>query len=106
MVDSIRSCMPPRWRKVRRRLDVVSRSFFTQGVNYLGPPIAFGFGLTTHGSAHAFGQLDVFDRDHGDLDAPRVGDIVDELFEPQVDRVALAEVVQLYLRERDTPRWT
>ncbi len=70
------------------------------GVDDLGAPLALRLGLAAHGTAHGFGQLDVLDLDQRDLDAPWVGEVVDDLLELLVDLVALdQQVVELDLAE-------
>jgi hypothetical protein len=81
------------------------------GVDHLGPSVAFGLGLAGHRAPHRLGQFDVLDLHHRDLDAPGVGDVVDDLLEPLVDLVAFdQELVEIDLAEDAAqgglgPRW-
>jgi hypothetical protein len=72
------------FRGVRRRL---SGLVLTLGGDDLGAPVALGLGLAEHRASHGLGQLDVLDLDEGDLDAPGVGDVVDDPLEPLVHLV-------------------
>jgi hypothetical protein len=73
-------------------------------VDHLRAPLALGLGLPAHRPAHRLGQLDVLDLDQRHLDAPRVGEVVDDLLELLVDLVALdQQVVELDLTE-DAPQ--
>ena len=122
MVDSTRSCIAAGMRLQHHRglAESGGRLLLAESVDDLGPPLAFGLGLGGHGPAHRLGQLDVLDLDQGDLDAPGVGELVDDLLEPLVDLVALdQQLVQVDLAEdaaqgglgdlggarRRSPRW-
>ncbi len=61
------------------------------GVDDLGAPFAFGFGLAGDGALHGLGKLDVFDLHRGDLDAPRLGLVVDDLSQTLVELIALGQ---------------
>lgn len=66
----------------------------------LGTPVALGLGLTGHRAPHDLGQFDVFDLDEGHLDAPRVGDVVDDALQPLVDLVPVdQQLVEIDLTE-------
>ena len=51
------------------------------GRDHLGPALALRLGLPRHRALHLVGQIDVLDLDRGDLDAPGVGALVDDLLE-------------------------
>ena len=61
------------------------------GADDLRAPLALGLGLARHGPLHALRELDVLDLDDGDLDAPRLGLLVDDALQDLVDLVALGE---------------
>ena len=77
--------------------------FFTFGVDDLGTPRAFGFGLLCDRADHAFVEVDVFDFDVGHLDTPVVGALIQDLLDVGVELVALRQhVVELVLAEHRT----
>ena len=63
------------------------------GVDDLGPLLALGLGLAGHRPLHRLRQLDVLDLDDADLDAPRLGLLVDDLLQLLVDLFPLGEQV-------------
>jgi hypothetical protein len=70
------------------------------GVDDLGAPVTLRLSLTRHGATHGLGQLDVLDLDEGDLDTPRIGDVVDDALKPLVDLVPVdQQFVQVDLDE-------
>src|SRR3546814_9967067 len=69
----------------------------------LGAPLALSFRLARYGADHRFGDVDILDRDIGDLDPPGVGLGVEDLLDVGVELVALGEhVVQFVLAEDRT----
>ena len=72
------------------------------GVDDLGPLLALGLGLPRHRPLHRLRQLDILDLDHADLDAPRLGLLVDDHLQLLVDLLALAQqLIQVRLAEHD-----
>ena len=66
----------------------------------LGPLFALGLRLFGHRSLHVRRQIDVFDLDHRDLDAPRVGGIVDDRLQTNVELLSLGEqTVELHFTQ-------
>src|SRR6059036_3867835 len=85
--------------ELRRRLELAVR------IDDLGSALALGFGLLGHGALHVLGQVDLLDLDGRDLDAPRLGVLVDDPLELLVDLVARRqEVVELDLAEHAPQR--
>ena len=67
-------------------------------VDHLGPSLPFGLRLTGHGTLHLVRQIDVLHLHGGDLDAPGVGLLVQNLLELGIDLVTFCqELVQLHL---------
>src|SRR3712207_7009193 len=56
-------------------------------MDHLGPPLALGLRLTGHRTLHAGGDLDVLDLHRGDLHAPGVGLLVDDLLDRKSTRL-------------------
>ena len=63
----------------------------TTGVDHLGPPFAFGFGLPRHAALEIRRQQHVFHFDRGDLYAPRFRVPVDDLAQAVVDPFAMRQ---------------
>ena len=75
------------------------------GVDDLRAPLALGLGLARHRVLHRRRDADVLDLDGGDLDAPRLGLLVDDLLQLLVELLALGQQrVQVGLAERGTQR--
>jgi len=70
------------------------------GGNDLGPLLALCLGLAGNGPLHGLGQLHVLHLHRADLDAPRLGLLVDDLLEVLVDALPLRkQVVEAVLTE-------
>ena len=63
----------------------------TLGMDDLGSLLSFGLGLLGHGALHRLRELDVFDLNGRDLDAPGLGLLVDDLLELGVNLLAVGE---------------
>ena len=75
------------------------------GRDDLGPPFALGLGLAGHRALHPVRQVHVLHFDGRDLDAPRLGPLVDDPLEHGVDLLAVAEqFVELHLAEHGAER--
>ncbi|KQQ87920.1 hypothetical protein ASF77_14420 [Massilia sp. Leaf139] len=75
------------------------------GVDDLGAPFAFGFGLAGDRAHHRFVEVDVLDLDIGDLDAPSVGLGVEHLLDVDIQALALGQhVVELVFAEHRAQR--
>ena len=73
------------------------------GMDDFGPAFALGLGLLGDGPDHVLRKIDMLHLDHLDLDAPRVGALVDDLLELGVELLPLRkEVVKTDLPE-DAP---
>ena len=78
---------------------------FAFGVDYLGPPFTFGLGLFGDGAHHRLIQVDVFDLDIGDLDAPGIGLRVEHLLDVDVQLLALGQqLIQFMFTEHGAQR--
>ena len=75
------------------------------GVDDLRAPLALGLGLQRHRALHRARDLDVADLDRRDLDAPRLGVLVDGLLDRLVELLALGQQrVELGLAEHRAQR--
>jgi len=75
------------------------------GVDDFGPAFAFGLGLLGDGPDHILRKIDMLHLDELDLDAPRVGALVDNLLELGVELLPLRkEVVEIDLPEEAPER--
>ena len=61
------------------------------GVNDLRALFAFGLGLLGHGSHHAFGQVHLLDLDVRDFYAPRIGVLIEDRLQAQVNFFAMCQ---------------
>ena len=75
----------------RRVLQPLGGLELALGVDDLRAALALGLGLARHRPLHARRDLDVLHLDGGDLDAPWLGRLVDDLLEDRVDLLALRE---------------
>ena len=82
-----------------RRLELALR------VDHLGAALALGLRLAGHRALHAGRDLHVLDLDGGDLHAPRVGLLVDDLLERVVEPLAVGQQhVEVGLAEHGAQR--
>ena len=70
------------------------------GVDDLCPALALGLGLPGHRALHRLGNLHILDLDGRDLDAPRLGLLVDDLLEGLVEPLALGQAADRDRRRR------
>ena len=67
-------------------------------MNHLRPLLPLRLGLLRDGSLHFGRQVDVLDLDHGNLDPPGIGVLVQDLLELVIESLPLTqEVIQLHL---------
>ena len=72
-------------------MELLRRTEFTLGMDDLGPFLTLCLGLAGHGSLHCIRQLDIFDLDDADLDAPGLGLLINNLLELLVDLITVDE---------------
>ena len=75
------------------------------GIDYLGPAIALGLGLPRYRTDHALVEVDVLDLDSGHLDAPRVGQRIEDSLDVGVQPLARRKhSIELVLSEHGAER--
>ena len=85
--------------------ELLRRLELALGVDDLRAPLALGLGLAGHRPLHRLGDLDVLDLDDRDLDAPRLGLLVDDLLQLLVEPLALGqELVEVGAAEHGAQR--
>ena len=75
------------------------------GVDDLGALLALGLGLAGHRPLHVLRQIDVLHLDRRDLDAPRIGLVIEDVLQLLVQPIARGQqVVELGLSEHAAQR--
>jgi hypothetical protein len=64
---------------------------FAFRIDDLGAALALGLGLAGDGADHALVEIDAFDLDGGDLDAPGFGLLVENVLDAGIELVALGQ---------------